>query len=283
MDGVSLITQCPVISHTHFVYEFDAADAGTHFWHAHAGTQRADGIFGPLIVREYDTHDPHADLYDHDLADHVIMVNDWINETSISKFSGHYHNDGDNKPTSMLINGRGAPQQTFSSARNETPRATFRVQHGNRYRFRLINAGFLYCPVEFSIDNHTLTVIASDGGLVEPVEVASLIIYAGERYDFVVDANQTSATSYWIRVKGWADCGVHSVFQTAILSYADKAVSALEVPLPGDPSLLNYDHMNRTDGLVILRLFLVLIFLISCRRHFFLYLMKSNSTLGTSL
>ncbi len=143
MDGVSLITQCPVISHTHFEYEFDAVDVGTHFWHAHAGTQRADGIFGALIVREYDTQN--ADLYDYDLASHIIVVNDWINETSISKFSGHHHNDGDNKPTSMLINGRGAYAR-FSPNRVETPRATFRVTHGKRYRFRLINAGWLYCP-----------------------------------------------------------------------------------------------------------------------------------------
>jgi FtsP/CotA-like multicopper oxidase with cupredoxin domain len=60
-----------------------------------------------------------------------------------------------------------------------TPRAEFRVKSNARYRFRLINAGFLYCPLEFSIDGHNLTVIASDGKSLEPLEVESLIVYAG--------------------------------------------------------------------------------------------------------
>ena len=32
-----------------------------------------------------------------------------------------------------------------------------------------MNAGFLNCPLELSIDNHTLLVIASDGADVSPV------------------------------------------------------------------------------------------------------------------
>lgn len=39
-----------------------------------------------------------------------------------------------------------------------------------RYRFRLINAEFLNCPIELSIDNHTIRVISSDGRDIEPVE-----------------------------------------------------------------------------------------------------------------
>ena len=32
-----------------------------------------------------------------------------------------------------------------------------------RYRIRLINAEFLNCPTEISIDNHTMYVVSSDG------------------------------------------------------------------------------------------------------------------------
>jgi FtsP/CotA-like multicopper oxidase with cupredoxin domain len=111
----------------------------------------------------------------------VITVNDWINDTAIAKFSGHHHNDGDNKPSSILINGKGV-LKTFNSSGQivYTPRAVFSVEHGKAYRFRLINAGILYCPIEFSIDEHNLTVIASDGDFIEPFEVESLVIYAGQ-------------------------------------------------------------------------------------------------------
>ena len=54
--------------------------------------------------------------------------------------------------------------------------------------------------------------------MVDPVEVDNLIIYAGERYDFILNANR-DVDSYLIRTKGHADCNVFKVFQTAILNY----------------------------------------------------------------
>ena len=94
----------------------------------------------------------------------------------------------------------------------------FSVEQNKRYRFRLINAGFLYCPIEFSFDKHTMTVIASDGNDVDAYQVESLIIMAGERYDVVLTANQ-AIDSYWIRAKGFADCARNKCFEAAILSY----------------------------------------------------------------
>lgn len=37
MDGVPLVTQCPIPSYTTFQYKFRANVPGTHMWHAHAG------------------------------------------------------------------------------------------------------------------------------------------------------------------------------------------------------------------------------------------------------
>lgn len=37
MDGVGGITQCPIIPHTSFQYDFIASQAGTFYWHAHSG------------------------------------------------------------------------------------------------------------------------------------------------------------------------------------------------------------------------------------------------------
>ena len=167
-------------------------------------------------------------------------MNDWLNNTSIEKFAGHHHNDGDNKPRAILINGKGILQTIWDDGQEyETPRAIFTVQKDMRYRFRMINAGILYCPIEISIDRHNLTIIGSDGNDVKPYEVESLIIMAGERYDFVINANQ-EIKNYWFRAKGFADCGNHKVFQTAILNY--KGIDKYELP---DGPLLNYDTMSR--------------------------------------
>jgi FtsP/CotA-like multicopper oxidase with cupredoxin domain len=51
------------------------------------------------------------------------------------------------------------------------PRPEFEVEPEAKYRFRVINAGSLFCPVQISVDNHTLTLIAADGRAFEPFEV----------------------------------------------------------------------------------------------------------------
>lgn len=44
MDGVAMITQCPIIPYTTFQYKFRASEAGTHFWQFHPGR-----VNGPVI------------------------------------------------------------------------------------------------------------------------------------------------------------------------------------------------------------------------------------------
>lgn len=51
MDGPSMITQCPIPFATTFTYSFQATESGTFFWHSHIGSNRVDGLAGPLIVR----------------------------------------------------------------------------------------------------------------------------------------------------------------------------------------------------------------------------------------
>lgn len=100
------------------------------------------------------------------------------------------------------------------------PYEKFNVVKGYRYRFRHVNAGFLNCPIEISIDNHTIIAIASDGNSIEPREVTFLVTYAGERWDFVVNANKKIG-NYFIRLRGLMDCDERftSSFQMGVLHY----------------------------------------------------------------
>lgn len=58
-----------------------------------------------------------------------------------------------------------------------------RVKQGHSYRLRLISNGVLNCPLEMSIENHSMTVISADGFKVDPVDVSSLGMFSA---DFVV-------------------------------------------------------------------------------------------------
>ena len=221
MDGVGMITQCPILPHTKFQYVFKASNPGTHFWHSHSGLQRADGVFGSLVVRQNKNKDVHFHEYDEDLSDHVIILNDWFDETVATQFNLYVHNNKTaHPPTSILINGKGS-REIFkrSNEIHETPKAFFKVDHGKRYRFRLISAGIAACALQFSIEKHNFTLIASDGHPIEPLEdLEALVLYAGERFDIVVNAYQP-IDNYLIRVKGFGACSYEKLVETAWLNY----------------------------------------------------------------
>ena len=49
---------------------------------------------------------PTTHLYDYDLPEHTIVVQDWIHEHTSSLFSLHHHGTASNLPPSILINGK---------------------------------------------------------------------------------------------------------------------------------------------------------------------------------
>lgn len=82
---------------------------------------------------------------------------------------------------------------------DNSSRAIFPVETSKKYRLRLINTG-AFALFEFSIDNHTLTVIEADGTAVEDYEVHRLEIAVAQRYSVVVNMNQTVG-NYWMRAQ----------------------------------------------------------------------------------
>lgn len=69
-------------------YQFTAGNAGTHFWHAHTGLQKLDGLYGSIVVRQAPSKDPNSYLYDYDLTTHIIMMSDWMHEDAAERFPG---------------------------------------------------------------------------------------------------------------------------------------------------------------------------------------------------
>jgi L-ascorbate oxidase len=131
-----------------------------------------DGVFGSLIIRQPNKTNIQASLYDHDLPEHVIIINDWFERPLQDLYASFLHDQNYFLVNSILINGRGkAPRNELQF---EPPLAEFRVRRGHKYRFRLINAGSDFCTMSVSIDGHNLTVISLDGFDVQPVLVESI-------------------------------------------------------------------------------------------------------------
>ncbi|XP_063239064.1 uncharacterized protein LOC134540332 [Bacillus rossius redtenbacheri] len=184
MDGVAMVTQCPIPSSGRFTYSFRATEPGTHFYRAHAASQHAAGVFGALVVRQPPEDDPHSGLRDHDLPEHTLLLH--------SRRSGR----GEAGPATLDV----------SSLTAAGARARPRLAPGSRHLLRLVNAAAADCPALLGLDYHPLLVVAKDGGSCEPLAVRRLVLLPGERYDVVVNANQTASSSYKLRIKGYNAC-----------------------------------------------------------------------------
>lgn len=224
MDGVGYITQCPIEGGGSFRYIFKANLAGTFWYHSHSGAQRTDGLFGALIVKENTIPDGLPDFEDIP-GNHTLSLLDWQRQSSLDLFVqihsslGYYEGiPVDQIPTdantlyentcsadgvevgpipywSGIINGKGKHRLPDF---NKVKFSRFDVTSGNMYRYRLIGAQGNYA-YRFSIDNHKLTLVATDGFFIEPIVTDYIIIHTGERYDFLINATQTGRKYFLMR------------------------------------------------------------------------------------
>ncbi|KDQ59157.1 laccase [Jaapia argillacea MUCL 33604] len=207
-DGPAFVNQCPIASSNAFLYDFDVpGQAGTYWYHSHLSTQYCDGLRGPLVV--YDPEDPYSDLYDVDDESTVITLAEWYHVVAPDIVGVAISN-------STLINGKGR-----YSTGPKTNLSVISIEPGKRYRFRLVS---LSCDPNFtfSIDGHNLTIIEVDGVNHEPLTVDQITIYAGQRYSFILEANQP-VDNYWIRAlpnNGLSSSGFSGGLNSAILRYA---------------------------------------------------------------
>ncbi|KAJ3713485.1 laccase [Lentinula guzmanii] len=209
-DGVAFVSQCPIAANHSFLYDFGIPDqAGTFWYHSHLSVQYGDGLRGPIVI--YDPEDPHQDLYDVDDESTVITIADWFHLTSLQLLAALVVPSAD----ATLINGKGR----YAGGPN-TPLAVIQVEHGKRYRFRLIDMSFDAFHA-FSIDNHNLTIIEVDGINTVPHTVNFMELYPAQRYSAILHANQV-ISNYRIRALPNTGVGAHNFtngVNSAILRY----------------------------------------------------------------
>lgn len=146
-DGVPMVTQCPINAGNTFRYKFKATVAGTHFYHAHSGLHRSNGVVGKFVVRE--PNEPHAGAYDYDLDEHSILLIDWGNQLAEDSAPGM--RSIQLQPHSILINGFGNYFNPNTGDRKYAPIAAFYVERGKKHRFRFANAGSHPCGIEITV------------------------------------------------------------------------------------------------------------------------------------
>lgn len=198
MDGVPGVTQCPIAPETSMTYKFHVDQYGTSWYHSHFSVQYSNGLYGPLII-----NGPTTANYDEDLG--AVFITDWDHATAdqhwatVSNFNITW-----NGSDTGLINGMNTGNCMASNSTNLDPNCIsdgkkfeLLFEAGKKYLLRVLNVA-TEDWVQFSIDNHTLTVIANDFVPIVPYQTNSVLIGMGQRYDVIVEANAPPG-DYWLR------------------------------------------------------------------------------------
>ncbi|MDX6189969.1 multicopper oxidase domain-containing protein [Flavobacterium sp. Fl-318] len=208
-DGVPYLTQMPIAPKTTHKYSFPIIQNGTYWYHSHSGLQEQVGLYGLFIINKK-KDDPTfrkgiddlptvpvilsewTDLKPENVQRMLHNANDWfaIKKGTTQSYAeaikqGHFSTKVTNEWKRMnamdvsdvyyekfLINGK-----------NEDQLSQFKP--GEKVRLRIANGG-ASSYFWLTYGGGKITVVASDGNDVEPVEVDRLIIAVSETYDIVV-------------------------------------------------------------------------------------------------
>ncbi|KAB5588238.1 hypothetical protein CTheo_8320 [Ceratobasidium theobromae] len=230
MDGPAGVAQCPIPAGSSFTYQFTVSGQyGTYWWHAHASTQLADGIHGPLII--HSPGDPLKRGVDYD-EDQILMIADWYHDTSaviteaLLSSSGYHGSLAAPSPNSAMINGQGtwdcATYGNSSTCFTQTP-YEIQVVPNKKYRFRLINSA-AHAMFWVSLDSHTLNVTEADDTPVYNEANSALHrlkFHNGQRYSVIVDTSVGSVgDAYWLRAQMNTACLTTLPYDFANTTYA---------------------------------------------------------------
>ncbi|KAI5247379.1 hypothetical protein E4T42_05996 [Aureobasidium subglaciale] len=181
-DGVPTVMQCPIAPGKSFTYVFQADLYG--------GAAGAMIIYGPKNV-------------DYDIDVGPVILTDWYHEDYYTLVEQTMSKASDKTPqpasNNNLINGKmNFPCYKDTNCTANAGVSKFSFTSGKKHRLRLINMS-AEAMQKFSIDGHTMTVIANDFVPVEPYQVAVVTLAVGQRTDIIVEADGSPTDSVWMR------------------------------------------------------------------------------------
>lgn len=201
MDGVPFLTQMPIKPGGTYLYKFPIIQHGTHWYHSHSGLQEQLGMYGSFIMNKREEWDiptipviisEWLDMKPEEAHRSLHAATDWFavrkgaeqtyaEAIKLGWFKTKVKNEWkrmnamdltDIYYDSLLMNGR-----------NQSHLPQFKA--GDKVRLRIANGGASdYFWLSYS--GGKITVVATDGNDVEPIEVDRLIIAVSETYDIVV-------------------------------------------------------------------------------------------------
>ena len=210
MDGAVGFTQCPIPAGGSFVYDFRIRDDehGTFWWHGHSQLQRADGLFGGLVI-----HEPrHRNDNEATRDEALLLIGDWFHRRQsdvLEWYSSPASAGNEPVPDSIVINGRGRYDCSMAvAARPVKCKATslsdfpplIKKATGETL-LRVVNTGTV-AGFTVGVDGASLEPTHVDGGCKVDSKPADSIgtLYPGERVDMLLKWKTDQAAEPWFNV-----------------------------------------------------------------------------------
>ena len=179
-DGVTFVTQDPILPGATYTYDITPINCGSHMYHSHhaADSQVPLGLLGAFV--------------------------DDCTTTTMPAFAAH-----DSEYTEILTDG---PLGFGINGKSFPATAPVVTKVGEKTLIRFMNEGLIIHPMH--LHGHRMTVVAKDGNyLPQPYDADTLNIAPGERYDVVVTSTHPGAWAFHCHILSHAesDVGLHGM------------------------------------------------------------------------
>ncbi|CAK4031442.1 laccase IV [Lecanosticta acicola] len=192
MDGAAGITQSPIAAGGSFTYDFviDNDQHGTFWWHAHDGVQRADGLYGGLVIHQTG---PRSAVFE---EERLLLIGDWYHRSAEDALRFYMHPGAfglETIPDSILLNGQGhfncadaVPARPLDCTRPDSQRAI--NLHSADQIWRVVNVG-AYAGFSLSMSQGVMAALAVDGGhrIAGATSKTVGVLHPGERVSLRVE------------------------------------------------------------------------------------------------
>lgn len=257
MDGVPGISFPGIAPGQTFSYEFPVRQSGTYWYHSHSGLQEQQGHYGPLIIdpaggepHEYDREfilllSEFTPLHPHKIMDRLRKGEGYFNYQQTAWADDYPLSAEDRRmwaemrmPATDIADVTGSTYTYLANGRGPKEGLEYLFTPGERIRLRVIN-GSAMTFFNLRIPGLPMTVIASDGQNVAPVEVDEFQIGTAETYDVII---QPTAEAYTIVAESMDRSGM------ALATLASRPGARAPIPPPRKPPLLDMGDMGMNHG-----------------------------------
>ena len=201
-DGVPGVSFPGIKPGQTFTYQFPIRQSGTYWWHSHSGLQEQAGHYGPIVIESADP-DPRYDrdyvvllseftpMHPHEIMRKLKVGEHYFQRQMQTATEGEMSGEMRRMWGQMRMNPRdiadvsGTTYTYLINGHGPADDLQLAFRAGERVRLRVIN-GSAMTFFNLRIPGVPMTVIATDGQEVDPVEVDEFQIGVAETYDVIV-------------------------------------------------------------------------------------------------